>query len=251
MDIDILAFLIGAGIAGGIVNALAGGATLLTFPAMLFAGLGPVVANASSTVALTPGYLMAAFADREARPPADRRLWTALAAALTGGGLGAVLLLVTPDEVFVILVPLLVAAGTLLYAFSDPIERLIDRRLEVGNATLRPVALVPACIYGGYFGAGLGVMLLGALRTTGGEGLRGVTALKNLLSSAVRAVAVVIFTVAGSVSWPETAVMTLGALAGGFLGGTLVKALPSAAVYWAVVGIGAAMTVYYGRQYWS
>lgn len=246
----VLALLAAAGLLGGVVNAVAGGATLITFPAMLAAGLTPVVANASSAVALAPGYLIAAFADRGARPSAGPALWLALGAALAGGALGALLLLVTPDEVFLVLVPVLVAAGTALYAFSRRIEAAVAGTVRLGHRLVRPLALLPATVYGGYFGAGLGVILLAVLRITGDGSVRENTALKNLCSSVVRAVAVLIFTVAGSVSWPETAIMAVGALGGGFLGGRLVKVLPGTAIYWIVTGIGVTMTLWYAGKYW-
>jgi len=123
MEAGIAALLFGAGVVGGAVNALAGGATLLTFPAMLAAGLPPVVANASNAVALTPGHLVAAIADRAALPRDLRRLATPVVVALLGGGLGAMLLLATPDRLFTACVPILVGAATLLFALGPVLRR--------------------------------------------------------------------------------------------------------------------------------
>jgi uncharacterized membrane protein YfcA len=253
MELTIGLLLFGAGLAGGVANAIAGGATLITFPAMLAAGLPPVLANASNAVAVTPGHLIAACADRHVLPPADRRMLAAILAVLLGSTVGAVLLLTTPERLFTLLVPALIGVATVIFAFARPIQRSIAQAF--GDTPSQPVAtraalLVPTAIYGGYFGAGSGVMLLAILSVTGREDLRSANALKNLLASAVSAVTIVIFTVQGVVRWPDTLVMLTDAMCGGYLGGLLIKVLTPSVGRAVVIAFGVGMTVLYAYRYW-
>jgi len=248
MDIGIAALLFGAGLAGGAANAMAGGATLITFPAMLAGGLPPIVANASNAVAVTPGHVVAAFADRARLPRPDRALGLALGASLVGGALGAILLLATPERLFTLLVPALIGIATLVFALGPRI------RSSDGAGTrsdgLRSAFLVPLSVYGGYFGGGSGVMYLAILVVTGREDVRQANVLKNLLASVVSMVTIAIFVARGLVSWPETIVMLVGAVAGGFLGGRLIAVLSPATVRAIVVLAGTAMTLVYAWRYW-
>src|SRR5262249_28901336 len=150
MDIGIGALLFGAGLAGGVANAMAGGATLFTFPAMLAGGLPPIGANASNAVAVAPGPVGAGVAARARLPQFDRALGLALAASLVGGALGAILLLATPERLFTLLVPALIGIATLVFAFGGHV-----RSGGVDGArsdALRSALLVPMSVYGGYFG---------------------------------------------------------------------------------------------------
>jgi len=248
MDIGIAALLFGAGLAGGAANAMAGGATLITFPAMLAGGLPPIVANASNAVAVTPGHVVAAFADRARLPRPDCALGLALGASLVGGALGAILLLATPERLFTLLVPALIGIATLVFALGPRI------RSSDGAGTrsdgLRSAFLVPLSVYGGYFGGGSGVMYLAILVVTGREDVRQANVLKNLLASVVSMVTIAIFVARGLVSWPETIVMLVGAVAGGFLGGRLIAVLSPATVRAIVVLAGTAMTLVYAWRYW-
>lgn len=245
--------LAGAGLAGGLMNAVAGGATLITFPAMLAAGLPPIVANASNAVAVTPGHLVAAFADRAALPPFRGAALAGMAAALAGGTAGAVLLLVTPEAVFAMLVPALIAAATLVFGFAGRIQAGVARALgsDHGDYPLaRFLAVGPTAVYGGYFGGGLGVMLLAVLLMTGREEVRAANALKNLLATMVSMATVTIFTIQGAVAWPQTLVMLAGAVAGGFAGGRLMRVLPANVARAVVITIGAVTTAIYAARYW-
>ena len=248
MDPWIVALLLVAGLAGGFVNALAGGATFFTFPAMLAAGLPPVIANASNAVAVWPGNLSGAIAFRRQLPPPTRTLWLAMGLALVGSCGGALLLLATEERVFLALVPWLILGATLLFAFARPVLRLL-RRLRPARA----VGLTPAsfalqavtAVYGGYFGGGLGIMLLAVLALCGYEDIRVMNAVKNLLSALVGLVTLLIFAGHGAVAWPETLVMLAGAVAGGWLGGRLGQRAPAWAIRGFVIAIGLTLSAYY------
>jgi uncharacterized membrane protein YfcA len=250
MDFGIAAMLFGAGVVGGIVNAIAGGATLLTFPVMLAAGLPPVVANASNAVAVLPGHLVAGLADRSQLPAFDGRLVAVVAVAITGGALGAVLLLVTPERFFTMLVPALIGLATLIFATGRSVQAEFSHRVSAQGQWIRTALLLPTSVYGGYFGAGLGVMLLAVLTVTGGEGARAINARKNLLASAASLATAAIFAVQGVIHWPETLTMLAGAVCGGVLGGRLATLLSPPIVRSVVVMIGISMTVIYAWRYW-
>ena len=256
MDLATVALLAGAGLVGGVANAIAGGATLITFPAMLASGIPPVIANASNAVAVTPGHFIAAIADRERIPAFDRRFLLLVVLSLIGAAIGAVLLLVTTDRAFILLVPLLVGAATLIFAFSRQIQEAIQGPKRKGRKRRKPrgflgeILIVPATIYGGYFGGGLGVMLLALLGVIGVRDVRAANVMKNLLATAVSAVTIAIFIAKGIVDWPHTLVMLAGAACGGFLGGWLVRVLPPAAVRATVIAAGTVITLYYAWRYW-
>ena len=248
--------LFGAGLAGGVVTAIVGGASLITFPALLAVGLPPILANASNTVAMTPGNLMAGLADLERRPRWDPSLLALLLVCVGGSVAGALLLLVTPEKAFTKVVPLLIGFATVLFAQSGRIRQWIvsrpggsagDHAMSRGSGALW---FVPVAIYGGYFGAGMSVMLLALLSVSRGDDLRATNVLKNLLSALTGVVAVIVFLVQGMVAWPFTLAMMAGALVGGFLGGRLVRVLPAEAVRVIVIAAGAILTLVYAWRYW-
>jgi uncharacterized membrane protein YfcA len=242
--------LAGAGVIGGIVNAIAGGATLITFPAMLAAGLPPLIANASNAVAVIPGHLTAAFADRRQLPALDRSLVITAMTATAGGAAGAVLLLVTPERLFATLVPALIGLATLIFALGRRLQSLLSQHSHIRSNALRMALLFPTAVYGGYFGAGLGVMLLALLTLTGTQEIRAINALKNLLATAVSLATLAIFVAQDVIRWPETLVMLAGAVCGGMLGGKLIAILSPPAVRVGITAIGAAMTLIYAWRYW-
>lgn len=252
MEPRVMALLFAAGAVGGAVNAIAGGATLITFPAMLAAGLPPVVANASNAVAISPGHLLAAVADRERLPAADRRLALSLAAATLGGIAGALLLLALPAAAFLPPVPLLIGLATALFAFAPRIQARAARWREgaAPNALAGTAALAAVSVYGGFFGAGLGVMLSALLAIEDPDDIRRVKVMKNLLATAVSLAAIVIFVVQGAVHWGATLAMLAGALPGGWAGGHLVRVLPARAVRRAVIAAGLFMSAYYAARIW-
>lgn len=249
MDWTIAALLFVAGLLGGIISAIAGGGSLVTFPALLAAGLPPIVANASNAIAVIPGSLVAALSDRNSLPALDRKLLAALTATIVGGGLGCMLLLATSERVFAMLVPLLIGFATCVFAFGKRAQGAIADT-QPQSSTNRPLLLIPVAIYGGYFGAGLGVMLLALLDVTGREDIRRANAMKNLLGTAVSLVALVIFAGQQVVHWPATLTMFSGSIFGGAIGGRLIAILPAASVRAAAIIAGVAMTAIYGWRYW-
>jgi len=255
MDGASVAMLFGAGLAGGIVTAIAGGSSLITFPALLAAGLPPIIANASNAVGLLPGNFMAGFADPESLPRWNRSLLTLVVVCVAGSVTGAVLLLVTPEKAFTAVVPLLIGFATLLFAMSGRVRLWIESRPTSGAGArltadgLKIALLIPVAIYGGYFGAGMSVMLLGIL-SVGIAEFRTTNVIKNLLAGLTSLVASVVFVVQGMVAWPPVMIMMVGALIGGFTGGRLVRVLRPELVRWIVIAVGTILTAVYARRYW-
>jgi uncharacterized protein len=172
---------------------------------------------------------------------------------VVGSVAGAVLLLLTPDKAFTAVVPLLIGFATVLFAAAGPIRGWIAARAAATRGAgggLRLVLFAPVAVYGGYFGAGMSVMLLALLSVSRAEDFRATNVLKNLLSGLTSFVAVVVFVLQGVVAWPATLAMMAGALIGGFAGGRLVRILPPTPVRWVVIAAGAVLTVVYAWRYW-
>jgi uncharacterized membrane protein YfcA len=242
--------LLAAGFAGGTTNAIAGGATFFTFPAMLAVGIPPVAANASNATALLPASIVAAWAQRRELADIERRLVVLAILGIGGGITGAVLLLVTSDRTFMTLVPFLLLLATVLFAASPRLLAMVRARRadHTGGLRITPatVLLLGLCVvYGGYFGAGLGIMLLAGLALSGLEDLLVANAVKNGLSGLVNGVAVLIFVTQGIVVWPATLVMMAGAALGGFVGARIARRLPQRLFRAIVIGVGSLLTVWY------
>jgi uncharacterized membrane protein YfcA len=238
---DILLLLL-AGFAAGGMNALAGGGTFFSFPALLAAGLPPVTANATNAVALWPASLAGAWAARASLQPLGRYLVPLLTAGLAGGLLGGLLLLVGGDALFATLIPWLLLAATALFAASPWLSRwLAARRAE---APLSLAAHIGVSIYGGYFGAGMGILQLASFSIEGHPLTRS-NALKNLISAVIYSVASLTFIIAGRVSWYELGILLAGATVGGYVGGALGQRLPAKLLRMLVISVGSGMTVYY------
>ncbi|MFC3606873.1 sulfite exporter TauE/SafE family protein [Stutzerimonas tarimensis] len=239
------------GLLAGAMNALAGGGTFFSFPALLTLGLPPVTANATNAVALWPASLAGAWAARASLRPLGPYLLPLLAAGLAGGMLGGLLLLAGGDEAFRRLVPWLLLIATLLFAASPWLSRLVAARCaSAGHPPHSPYSLTAhglVSIYGGYFGAGMGILQLAAFSIEGHPYARA-NALKNLISAAIYSVATVTFIVAGRVSWLELLVLLVGATLGGYLGGALSQKLPARWLRAFVILIGSLMTIHYFGQ---
>ncbi len=257
--LDILLVAGGAFLAGG-MNALAGGGTFFSFPAMLAAGVPPVTANASNSVALWPASLSSAWAYRHEAMRHGRWAWMLAAVSLAGGLAGGLLLLATSNAAFSRLIPWLLLVATLLFAFSARIGRMvawIKGRGRAGRAAAGPhpgpggvFFQLLVAIYGGFFGAGMGILTLAALSIQGYEDMQELNALKNMTSAINYTVAALTFIIAGAISWPHTLVALGAATVGGYGGALLAKRLPSLWLRRLVIVVGATLTVvYFGRSY--
>jgi uncharacterized protein len=248
---ETIVMLLAAGLLGGIANAMAGGATLITFPAMMAAGLPPIQANASNTTAVVFGNIVAAWTDRKQLPALSFALVLSLLAGLAGGACGAWLLLNTPEKLFTALVPALIGGATLVFAFGKPLQNWVARTFGVDQRdSLQTVLVFPAGIYGGYFGAGLGVVLMAILGVTSAQSLRATNALKNVLSVMANVSAIAFFAIQGVIQWPQTLVMMAACITGGYVGAKAVAIISPASMRIAVVAIGVAMTLVYAWRYW-
>ena len=238
------ALLIAAAFAAGVLNAIAGGGSFLTFPALVFAGIPPIVANATSALAVSPGYLGSTLGFKaELRELPSRRLVREMAICAVGGVAGALLLLVTPASLFTGIVPWLLLFATVLFA-AGPRIAVWARSGHAASGEVRwrePVLLLVA-IYGGYFNGGLGILLMALYTVAGEPRLNVVNALKNLNSLVLSWLSVAAFVVAGAIAWKEGLVMMLAATAGGYFGARWSKRLPVHWVRWGVIGVGLVMT---------
>lgn len=215
-----------AALGGGAVNALAGGGTLITFPALTAVGVPALNANVTNTVALTPGYFGGALGQRRDLRGQRRRVLAVALPAVAGGAVGAGLLLRTGPALFDALVPWLILVATVLLALEPRVKGDVRRRLSgatTGHENLAVVALVAfaGSVYGGYFGAGLGIVMLALFSLVLPDSLARVNALKQVLSLLANGVAAVLFAFVGQVAWGAALVMAVGALLGGALGGRL------------------------------
>jgi uncharacterized membrane protein YfcA len=238
-----VAIVFGAGLGAGAVNAIAGGGTLLSFPTLLWLGRDPIVANASNAVALFPGSLASAWGFRRELARTPRLLWLLLPPSLIGGVLGGVLLLLTPGRTFSALVPWLILAATALNALKRPLTALRPKSAtgdgHAGAVTMMLVQLLVA-IYGGYFGAAMGIMMLAIFGLFGVDDIHQRNGLKNICAALINLVAGVVFVARGAVDWRDTAVLAAGSIAGGYLGASFGRRLPARVVEVLVVIVGLA-----------
>ncbi len=239
-----------AAVAAGAVNALAGGGTLITFPTLMAVGVPAVVANVTNTVALLPGYLGGTWAQRTDLQGQGNRLRVLLPAALAGGLVGGLLLLLSGERLFRALVPYLILFAALLLAVQDEIRRRVFAHPDPNQpgASREALAFLPvflACVYGGYFGAGLSVILLAVLGLVLEDTLTRLNALKQGLSLAANLTAALYFVASGRVLWSAAVVMAVGALVGGMLGGMLAGRVRPIVLRWIVVTIGILVALIY------
>ena len=240
-----------AAMAAGLVNALAGGGTLISFPALTAIGLPAIAANITNTVALVPGYFGATLAQRKDIVSQRERLWLYVPAAVVGGVVGGYLLLNTGEKVFRALVPFLILLASLLLAVSDPVRAWLMRRAGKRGASLETVAslgvlpITLAAVYGGYFGAGLSVIILATLGIVLNDSLTVLNALKQLIAFCVNIAAAIFFVFSGQVVWPVAIVMAVCALVGGALGGRLASRIQPTQLRGIVVVIGVVVALIY------
>lgn len=238
-----------AAVAAGLVNALAGGGTLISFPMLIAVGVPAVAANITNTIALSPGYLGATIGQAKDLRGQSQRLWLLLPASIVGGVAGGVLLLNTGERLFRALVPFLILLACGLLAAQEPLRKWFLRRsgpAEMATSeswTIIPVAL--AAVYGGYFGAGVSVIILAVLGLVLNDSLTRLNALKQAISFSVNVAAAVLFIFSGQIVWPAALVMAAGAIVGGALGGRLASRIRPVTLRRLVVTIGVVIAAIY------
>jgi hypothetical protein len=224
-------FLLGlAGFAAGVINAIAGGGSLVSFPALLFTGMPPVIANATNTVAIWPGTVSSAWAYRRFIAEEKHRAWVLAWPSLIGGLAGSVLLLHTPESAFSAVVPWLILFAAGLLAAQGPVARWVSRKMPSKSDAVPPalwLAQLAISVYGGYFGAGIGILMLAAMAIFLPDTLQHANALKVLFGLLINGIAAFYFLVAGSVRIPEAVLMAALAVAGGWVGAHLAQRLPA------------------------
>ncbi len=245
---EIIGLLIAA-TAAGAINAIAGGGTLVTFPVLLLFGTPPVIANATSTVALVLGTAGSIFGYRQHVKMVKSWLARFLPVSLLGGLLGSILLTHTSDQVFGKLVPFLILFATLLFLAQGAFRKLARLHpLETGAVGYKSLAgailfQFAVALYGGYFGAGIGILMLASLGFIGLTNIYEMNALKTILGSLINLVAAVWFVTAGLIDWPRALIMTVGALAGYYLGAHYSQRISQRAVRYLITGIGFVISV--------
>lgn len=249
LTLQIIVFLFVAGALGGALNSVAGGGSFIAFPALLFTGVPPIPANATNTIALWTAAAASGGAYRKQLDVARRLMIPLFTASLIGGLAGAFLLLKTPAHTFMRILPWLTLGATLLFAFGKKIAGGRNSILEheasrnaLAGATLFQLVVA---VYGGYFGGGMGIVMLAMLAALGMTDIHAMNALKSVMGFVINGVAVVTFIVAGAVYWKHGIVMILGGILGGYLGAHYALKVPQVYIRAFVVLVGAGMTVYF------
>jgi len=241
--------LFGTAVVAGMMNAVAGGGSFLSFPALLLVGVPPIQANATNTLALWPGILGSIGAYRnELRGPESRRvLIPLLATGVVGGLLGAVTLLITPQQTFMRLIPWLLLAATLLFAFSRKLTLML--RPSGGEAALTTKGGAAAQLfvgfYIGYFGAGAGILMMALLALLGMTQIHRINAYKTVQAAVCNGIAILAFVTKGVIYWKHAGVMVVGSLLGGYFGAWFAQRMKQEHVRWIVIAIGAGMSAYF------
>lgn len=247
MEIGTVLLLVAAGIVGGICNAVAGGGTFFTFPALLAAGVPPVVANATSAVSIWPGHatsLLGYRAELKRHLPALR---TSLPVVGAGSLVGASLLVLTGDAQFKRLVPWLILLATLLFALGPQLRQVLERHTQ-GQVPIAMAACAEflTAVYGGYFGAGLGIMLMAILTLLGLRDIQEANAVKNAMATVVTSAAVALFVATGSIAWAQGSAVLIGALIGGYAGARLARWIAPVVLRRTIVVTGLVLATYFG-----
>jgi uncharacterized membrane protein YfcA len=244
--LDYLAIALG-GVCAGIMNAVAGGGTLVSFPILLWAGRDPILANATNALALWPGSLASAWGFRREIASLPRLVRLLLPAAALGGLAGGILLLATPSKLFAAFVPYLIFFATALLAAKSVLSRLRGKADEAARPSSRMLVLFLAqlavSIYGGYFGAGMGILMLAALGLYGIAEFHERNAIKNLLSAATNGMASIFFALAGAIRWGDALALGAGSVVGGLLGAAVGRRLSSRMLEGVAIVVGVVATV--------
>lgn len=242
-----LALLLVAAFTAGALNAVAGGGSFLTLPALVFTGVPPVVANATGTVALLPGYMAGAWGFKDdMAPPPGLSMKQVVVLSLIGGSAGAALLLFTPDATFRKVVPWLLLAATAMFAFGPQLRAWASGKNAehaAPSVAKAAIGMLIVAIYGGYFNGGLGILLLALFGLLGQTQLNAMNGMKNLVSALLTAIAVVIYAVGGIVQWKQAIIMMVAATLGGYLGVRVARKIPAHILRWGIVATGLVMAV--------
>jgi uncharacterized membrane protein YfcA len=242
-------FLFFAGALGGAINAVAGGGSFVAFPALMFTGVPPVSANATNTLALWVGVTASGGAYRNRLSISRRVMIPLIVTSVIGGLAGAFLLIKTPAQTFLKVMPWLMLGATLLFAFGKHLTGRIAAGISSdasrGAITGASVFELVVAVYGGYFGGGIGIMNLAMLAAMGMTDIHDMNALKVVLGGVINGVATVTFVITGAIVWPQAIVMTLGAILGGYFAAHYAQKLPQSWIRAFVILVGAAMTVYF------
>lgn len=234
--------ILGAAFGAGVLNTIAGGGTFLTFPALVFIGIPPVMANATSAVAVFPGYLGGALGFRDEIGRIDRsRLMRLIGVTLLGGLIGSLLLLVSSNKAFSVVVPFLLLAATLAFLYGEKIRAWAASQSRAVTP-FGTVGLLLVSIYGGYFNGGLGIVLLALFALWGMVDIHAMNGLKSALSFALSAISVGVFALGGLVSWEHAIGMMIASTLGGYAGAPIARALPKAAVRALIACVGFTMS---------
>ncbi|MEM8878703.1 MAG: sulfite exporter TauE/SafE family protein [Pseudomonadota bacterium] len=252
MTLEAVLFLITIGLVGGAWNAIAGGATLFTFPALMLVGLPPIVANATNYVAMLPSNAAALPAYRRELAGVGSAIWPLLIVSGLGAIVGSMLLLVSEQALFEKLIPLLILCATILFALGDRIRRVLVGAMEAhSTGTLTYAALFLFSIYGGYFGAGLGIILLAIVQLIGFSSFHVANSLKNLIATSFTILSIIVFGVGGIIAWPEALVTMVGSAVGGYYGAHFGRRINESYLRTAVIAFGLVLSVVYFARYWT
>lgn len=236
-----------AAFCAGAMNSVAGGGTFFSFPALLAAGVPPVAANASNSVALWPASLSGAWAYRTELARYKRYLIPMGIVSFIGGIGGGLLLLATKDATFSKLIPWLLLFATVLFAFSGRLSAMLHgaEAAKPGNTPTALAGQAVVSVYGGFFGAGMGILMLASLAMAGHDDVHEINAIKNLLSAIIYSVTVLTFVVAGAVDWPYTLIMLATATLGGYWGARIARKIPALWLRRFIIVVGFTLTVFY------
>ena len=248
MTIFELSLLVSASFIAGIINSIAGGGSFLTFPALVFTGVPTIAANATSAVAVFPGYLSGALGfSKELKKYPKSKFLLLIILSIMGGIGGSLLLLITPASVFSYIIPWLLGFATLLFAFGDFVGKWAKKNSNSNGITGNLATLI-VCIYGGYFNGGLGIVLLALFSTLGLRDIHLMNGLKNIMSFALSAASVVTFAIAGIVFWQQAFIMMIAATIGGYFGVVVARKLSKNTIRSIIVIIGLIMTLIFGMK---
>jgi uncharacterized protein len=255
MALHIILLLIGAGVIAGIIATMVGGGAVVLYPALLVSGVPPQLAVVCILASVAPAAMLGALSDYSQLPRFNRAFLGLIAVSVAGAGIGASLLLQTPERMFAQLMPVLIAFATLLFAYSERVSawlraRAADRGHEISFNFASLKVLLPVSFYGGYFGAGVGIMMLGVFSLATGGDYRSANVAKNFVASLNAMMATLVFATQKAVLWPQTLALMVGTVVGGLIGAYVARVIPPRAVRVLIVFVGAALSIGLARRYW-